>query len=888
MNTNDHPNIFEDDVVILNNNTDPNQKKYGTVYRVQWNKDDDEDDDEDSNSEEMGPDTVEVLWPNTTSFHHSSTLKVIDRSLLHGDIVALASDPQGQTGTVVDVVLFADVEFVNSKQKLYAVPTPYVSNIHDFPLGTVVTNDQKLVGVVVDCIEDVHVRFPDGAKCIMKDASSDILWPKNEDDESENFNHFPSQKVESTPTSWKRAEWISGQWNSKKNRKFATVTKVIPKSVFAEWIIQPADGTPPLECKVSDLKLMNYFGYSKYQVGDQVHIHPKIKDFYSLNEADNIDFSMYKLPNHQDIENTLKLWKEKGEDNLAIIRCTHTFIKVLWQNGELSEIINSVDVIPRDFLLDSDLWPGDFVIDKEQLSAMEERLGVIMKVNSTEQTAIVRWIPDFPYGTKLTEPEEVAVYTIVEHPTYKYRLGTVVVSLNKEDVGEVLDIVTNGTTDLNGLVKIYWAHSQTTTIESPNDLFVLDDDDLIISDDSDSDFSEDEDEYAEEGEEGEGEEEVEEGDVEAEELEEGNEGDIKNEEDKEDKEVEVNNADEAKKNKDVINQKEENENDPQKKTLTFNIENSGEIVENTIPSVKAENTSEDAKNTEEIFKHETPSFQILDELQKHYYLNTSEPPGLKLVRTIMKEHKILSAGLPPNVFLCTFSSRLDLMKLLIIGPSNTIYYSSYFIFDICLPPDYPQSPPTVYYHSQGCKLHPNLYDNGNVCLSLLGTWIGNSQEQWNPNHSNILQLVVSLQGLILGVKEPYFLEAGYEKQKGTTQGNQNSRQYNERSLLLSLRVMLQNYLSPPSEFKSLISDHFKFFYPCVIKLGEYGKLLLESSDPESTLKDKKELQDIAKKFYLVDTPTKGFLISLVKNTIPKFKVVCDQLEPETQQEKKNM
>ena len=42
-------------------------------------------------------------------------------------------------------------------------------------------------------------------------------------------------------------------------------------------------------------------------------------------------------------------------------------------------------------------------------------------------------------------------------------------------------------------------------------------------------------------------------------------------------------------------------------------------------------------------------------------------------------------------------------------------------------------------------------------MSLLNTWDG---PKWNPQHSSLLQCLVSLQGLILGVEHPYYLEPG--------------------------------------------------------------------------------------------------------------------------------
>ena len=75
----------------------------------------------------------------------------------------------------------------------------------------------------------------------------------------------------------------------------------------------------------------------------------------------------------------------------------------------------------------------------------------------------------------------------------------------------------------------------------------------------------------------------------------------------------------------------------------------------------------------------------------------------------------------------------------------------------------------VYYHSGGLRLNPNLYESGKVCLSLLNTWTGKTNEVWNPTSSNVLHILVSIQGLVLNAK-PYFNEPGYEKQNGSVEG----------------------------------------------------------------------------------------------------------------------
>ena len=83
---------------------------------------------------------------------------------------------------------------------------------------------------------------------------------------------------------------------------------------------------------------------------------------------------------------------------------------------------------------------------------------------------------------------------------------------------------------------------------------------------------------------------------------------------------------------------------------------------------------------------------------------------------------------------------MDLLRAAIVGPADTPYADMLFLFDIYLPPTYPEVPPKVYFWSYGERLNPNLYENGKVCLSLLGTWSGSENEMWSPDTSNVLQV----------------------------------------------------------------------------------------------------------------------------------------------------
>ncbi|KAJ2957771.1 hypothetical protein NUW54_g14576 [Trametes sanguinea] len=101
--------------------------------------------------------------------------------------------------------------------------------------------------------------------------------------------------------------------------------------------------------------------------------------------------------------------------------------------------------------------------------------------------------------------------------------------------------------------------------------------------------------------------------------------------------------------------------------------------------------------------------------------------------------------------------------------------------------NFPQSPPIAHFLSWtngNGRVNPNLYEEGKVCLSILGTWAGDKSESWSASRSSLLQALVSIQGLVL-VKEPWFCEPAYEKLRGTEDGIVNSRLYSEKAYVLS-------------------------------------------------------------------------------------------------------
>lgn len=93
-------------------------------------------------------------------------------------------------------------------------------------------------------------------------------------------------------------------------------------------------------------------------------------------------------------------------------------------------------------------------------------------------------------------------------------------------------------------------------------------------------------------------------------------------------------------------------------------------------------------------------------------------------------------------------------------------------------------------------MNPNLYECGKVCLSLLGTWSGRQNEMWIPGTSTMLQVLVSIQALILNAK-PFFNEPGYESSYVGAEGDRRSRKYSEDVFILSLKTMMYTLRRPP-------------------------------------------------------------------------------------------
>ena len=92
-----------------------------------------------------------------------------------------------------------------------------------------------------------------------------------------------------------------------------------------------------------------------------------------------------------------------------------------------------------------------------------------------------------------------------------------------------------------------------------------------------------------------------------------------------------------------------------------------------------------------------------------------------------------------SIFVRVDKDKIDHMVAIIFGSEGTPYSSGAFTFDVSFGKDYPNNPPHVEITSTGngtVRFNPNLYSTGKVCLSLLGTWRGQSTENWDPKTRN--------------------------------------------------------------------------------------------------------------------------------------------------------
>ncbi len=289
--------------------------------------------------------------------------------------------------------------------------------------------------------------------------------------------------------------------------------------------------------------------------------------------------------------------------------------------------------------------------------------------------------------------------------------------------------------------------------------------------------------------------------------------------------------------------------------ITFENKNNDQTIQNNDQTIQ--NNDQTIQNNDQTIQNKY--INIMKELQfndnanindKHRFFNNVKCNlDSKAIIRIISELSTLKTSLPLNydstIWMRISNKILHLFTFMISGPKDTPYENGLFIFHAYFPSTYPNKEPGVLIDTTGMntvRFNPNLYSNGKVCLSLLGTWAGEQGENWNSKTSSFLQVLVSIQSLIF-VDQPYFNEPGYEIELGTDIGNKHSDDYNEQIFFHTIELaMIDQIKNGPSEYKDVIINHFKIkkddiFNTCEKWINKSTKYKQQITDAYNKLKE---------------------------------------------------
>jgi len=130
-------------------------------------------------------------------------------------------------------------------------------------------------------------------------------------------------------------------------------------------------------------------------------------------------------------------------------------------------------------------------------------------------------------------------------------------------------------------------------------------------------------------------------------------------------------------------------------------------------------------------------------------------------KRIMKDIKEFVDSPAHGIFYSMNESNMNEGAAMIIGPSGTPYEGGFYHIAVKLPENYPYEFPSMKFQTVEqtgtVRIHPNLYSDGNICISIINTWDG---ESWTPSQS-IMSVLLTLQSLL--DEKPLMHEPGAKK-----------------------------------------------------------------------------------------------------------------------------
>ena len=111
-------------------------------------------------------------------------------------------------------------------------------------------------------------------------------------------------------------------------------------------------------------------------------------------------------------------------------------------------------------------------------------------------------------------------------------------------------------------------------------------------------------------------------------------------------------------------------------------------------------------------------------------------------RRILKDFKIIQNEKSEHFSVSPNEDDIFQWKGYILPPNDSLYFGLILPFEIKFPSDYPNKPPLFQFQPNSI-FHPNVYENGNICLDVLSN-------KWSKLH-NVNSIILTL---ILLLKEP--------------------------------------------------------------------------------------------------------------------------------------
>lgn len=186
---------------------------------------------------------------------------------------------------------------------------------------------------------------------------------------------------------------------------------------------------------------------------------------------------------------------------------------------------------------------------------------------------------------------------------------------------------------------------------------------------------------------------------------------------------------------------------------------------------------------------------------------------------ILKEIKLLKQS--TDFVIDIDESNMLNFKIMFFGPADTPYHHGVFAFEVKLSSTYPIQVPEVTFLTGGiveARMHPNLYQNGKVCVSVLNTW---GVEEWSPLLT-IEKVMITIRSLLDA--NPITNEPGFKHIKVVLKNEawnyiQNAKYLSIKSLIDTREFFRHTEFG--SHIEQYIADHQQDIQKTIHELKEF-------------------------------------------------------------------